>query len=270
MKTAATQCEDEHVRKYVTVKIGNKDVKMQLDSGSDLSIINFHTWKTIGKPEMMRTTKVARSVTGERIKFHGEVVTNVTLRGKNLKLKVFISKNTSNLFGTDWIQKFKLWDSPTRDFCKKVKNLTAEAEKLKKELKESFPNIYSEKIGRCTKRGAKFELQNKVTPVFKKKRNVPFTRLNAVLKDHHYPLPNPKKKYMPGEKVLFQMHKDNTTFWEQGKIKNRIGRMVYIVEGPHYTHKKHLNQLKIRISDDPIEAPNKYRKTPYRQERGID
>ena len=58
-----TQVEDENVRKYVTVKIGDKDVRLQLDSGSDLSIVNHHTWCKIGKPRMIRTKKVARSVT---------------------------------------------------------------------------------------------------------------------------------------------------------------------------------------------------------------
>ena len=31
--------------------------------------------------------------------------------------------------------------------------------------------------------------------------------------------------------------------------------MVYIVEGPHFTHKKHLNQLRKRASDDSSETP---------------
>ena len=134
--------EDENVRKYVTVKIGDKDVRLQLDSGLDLSIINHHTWCKIGKPRMMRTKKVARSVTGERIRFEGEVTTNVTLNEKTLKLGMFVLRNTNNLFGTDWIQTFELWDSPISDFCQKVDNLTAEAEKVKKDLKESFPNVF--------------------------------------------------------------------------------------------------------------------------------
>ena len=65
----------------------------------------------------------------------------------------------------------------------------------------------------------------------------------------------PKKKYMPGEKIFFQMHKDNKTFWEQGTINNRIGRMVYMVEGPHVTQKKHLNQIRKCISDESSETP---------------
>ena len=36
-------------RKYVTVNILDKKVDLQLDSGSDLSIINLHTWKKIEK-----------------------------------------------------------------------------------------------------------------------------------------------------------------------------------------------------------------------------
>ena len=60
---------------------------------------------------------------------------------------------------------------------------------------------------------------------------------------------------MPGEKIFFQMHKDNKTFWEQGTIKNRIGRMVYRVEGPHAMHKKHLNQIRKRTLDGSSETP---------------
>ena len=34
-----------------------------------------------------------------RISFEGEVVTNVTLLGKTKKLKMYMLKNTENLFG---------------------------------------------------------------------------------------------------------------------------------------------------------------------------
>ena len=67
----------------------------------------------------------------------------------------------------------------------------------------------------------------------------------------------PKKKYMPGEKIFFQMYKDNKTFWEQGTIKNRIGRMVYMAEGPYATHKKHLNQIRKRTSNESSETSPK-------------
>ena len=90
-------------------------------------------------------------------------------------------RNTNNLFGTDWIQKFELWDTPISDFCQKVDNLTAEAEKLKKDLKELFPNVFLDRLGCCTKMEAKFKLQDNVTPVFKKKRNIPFASMQKIV-----------------------------------------------------------------------------------------
>ena len=47
-----TKSEDELdkvIRKYITVKVLNKSVRFQLDSGSDLSIINLQTWRRRGE-----------------------------------------------------------------------------------------------------------------------------------------------------------------------------------------------------------------------------
>ena len=243
VKTAKMDPPNENIRKYVSVKIRGKEIKLQLDSGSDLSIINYNTYKRIGRPLMTRTTKLARSVTGEKIHFEGEAIVNVSLRKKTKKLKVFVLRNATNLFGTDWITEFELWDAPISDFCNKVESLSAEADKLKTDLRETFPSVFSDKLGRCTKATAKLELRDDQTPIFKKPRSVPFasrekiemeldrlvqtgvltpinysewaaptvyvkkktkeirvcadfsTGLNSVLKDHHYPLPNPEEVF---------------------------------------------------------------------------
>ena len=52
---------------------------------------------------------MAWSVTREKIKFEGELITNVTFQGRTLKLKTFVLTNTENLFGTDWMEEFKYW-----------------------------------------------------------------------------------------------------------------------------------------------------------------
>ena len=51
----------------------------------------------------------------------------------------------------------------------------------------------------------------------------------------------PKNWFNPGEKNYFKKYQNNTSNWERGMIKKRIGDMVYIVEGPKYTHKRHQN-----------------------------
>ena len=43
--TNGDESDGRNIRKFVQVKILNKNIKLQLDSGSDLSIINVYTWK---------------------------------------------------------------------------------------------------------------------------------------------------------------------------------------------------------------------------------
>ena len=112
------------------------------------------------------TSKTARTVTGDKIKFEGEIIIPVPLNGITKKLKVFVLKNSENLFGSDWFQKFNLWDQPINTFCQKVECITAEAEKIKMELKGRFLQVFSAGLGKCTKIRAKFKLKEKYTPHF--------------------------------------------------------------------------------------------------------
>ena len=66
------------------------------------------------------TSKTARTVTGNKIKFEGEIIIPVSLNVITKKLKVFILNNAENLFWSDWFQKFNLWDQPISMFCPKV------------------------------------------------------------------------------------------------------------------------------------------------------
>ena len=54
---------DKVVPKYITVKVLNKSVRFQLDSGSDLSIINLQTWRKLNRPIIKMTSKTAQTVT---------------------------------------------------------------------------------------------------------------------------------------------------------------------------------------------------------------
>ena len=176
-----TKSEDESnnvIRKYITVRVLNKSVKFQLDSGSDLSIINLQTWGKLNRPIINMTSKTVRTVTGDKIKFEGEIIIPVSLNGITKKLKVFVLKNTENLFGSDWFQKFNLWDQPINTFCQKVECIMVEAEKIKIELK-----VFSVGLGKCTKIKAKFELKENTGPIFRKKRNVPFAETEVINKE---------------------------------------------------------------------------------------
>ena len=94
---------------------------LQLDSGSDISINNLQTWKKNPKNPQKnndeKTNKTARAVTGDKMKFEGELTLPLTLNGTPKKVKVFVHKQSENLFGTDWMKRFKLWDQPINNFC---------------------------------------------------------------------------------------------------------------------------------------------------------
>ena len=62
--TNVDESADQNIRKFVQVKILNKNIKLKLDSGSYLSIINVYTREKIGKPMLMVIKKITRSVTG--------------------------------------------------------------------------------------------------------------------------------------------------------------------------------------------------------------
>ena len=63
--------------------------------------------------------KIARDVNGEKLKFMGKTLINVFFNGKERKLKVFVIRNSQNLFGTDWIEEFGLFDVSINNFCNK-------------------------------------------------------------------------------------------------------------------------------------------------------
>ena len=66
----------------------------------------------------------------------------------------------------------------------------------------------------------------------------------------------PKKRYACGKKVLFKIYKNNMTFWEVGTVKQRVGELVYIIQGPKNIHKRHLNQLrKYWVNDLNVSTP---------------
>ena len=150
-------------------------VKFQLDSCSNLSIINVHTWRRLNKPSLLRTKKTARSVTVDWIKILAEVALRITSNGITEKLKAYVQKNTDNLFVTDCIENFNLSDCSMSTYCRKLESPTTNIEKLKQEQK--FPGVFFGGLRKCTKIKAHFQIKENALPILLNERNVPFAAL---------------------------------------------------------------------------------------------
>ena len=72
-------------------------------------------------------------------------------------------RNTNNLFGTDLIEQFQLWDMPMKCFLPKIQNLTANADN--KRIRGTFSEVFSDGFSRCKKMSDKFELKPNIQPV---------------------------------------------------------------------------------------------------------
>ena len=75
-------------RKYVDMKVNGRNITCLLDTGNDISIIDETTWKKIGKPELRNTGKIARGISGSKLKFKGKFDAKVTLDSKTHKTKI--------------------------------------------------------------------------------------------------------------------------------------------------------------------------------------
>ena len=57
-------------------------------------------------------------------------------------------------------------------------------------------------------------------------------------------------------KFTLKCSRTTNIFWEAaGKIEKRIGNVIYIIKGPQFTHKRHLNQIRKRSSIVPDNGP---------------
>ena len=72
------------------MKVNGRNITCLLDTGSDISTIDETTWKKIGKPELRNTGKIARGISGSKLKFKGEFDAKVTLDGKTHKTKIYV------------------------------------------------------------------------------------------------------------------------------------------------------------------------------------
>ncbi|XP_062538831.1 uncharacterized protein K02A2.6-like [Armigeres subalbatus] len=124
-------------RRYVETAINGVPVELQLDSGSDITIISKQNWINVGAPKTSPPDCKVQTASGEKLGIAAMFRASYTINGTQKE-------------GSDLMDEFGLWDIPFSSFCKLVSSPQPDQQVL--ELKEKFPDVFKNRMGLCTKK----------------------------------------------------------------------------------------------------------------------
>ncbi|XP_055701773.1 uncharacterized protein K02A2.6-like [Phlebotomus papatasi] len=161
-------------RKFVTPRVNGIPIELQYDTAADVTIFTIDTWKKLGKPHLKTPDIGLKDAQTNPMRISGEISCKVFFRGEEKQCRAFVSETAhSDLFGIEWINTFELWNVAPSAFCNSVKQ-KFDPEAAVKELQSSFPTVFNEELGMCTKFTANIHLKVGATPIFRPKREVAF------------------------------------------------------------------------------------------------
>ncbi|XP_062538974.1 uncharacterized protein K02A2.6-like [Armigeres subalbatus] len=166
-------------RKFIDVKLNDVPLRLQLDTGSDVSIISHQSWIMLGRPEVKPASCQAKTASGEPLDLISELYCSITLHNVTKSGKCYVAAPNMHLdiVGIDWMDMFGLWNQSIASFCNQV---TIEQTKQVEDLRAKFPNVFTTQLGFCNKTPVHLMLKNDPKPVFRPKRPVAYSMESAV------------------------------------------------------------------------------------------
>ena len=200
---------------YVTPMINGKPVKMELDTGSAVSIMNLEDYRKYfpgGDGRLRRSALVLRTYTGEQVRPIGVawvyVGMNKTDQRKCVRLYV-VNKGSNPLFGRSWLKALYGNDflridtsydtvsdstlidphqetnfpntSPILSIGEGTDPVTLSKRKgFVNKILENYSNLFDGSLGKLNNIQGKLYVDKEAKPVFCKARPVPFTQEEAV------------------------------------------------------------------------------------------
>ncbi|XP_058449309.1 uncharacterized protein K02A2.6-like [Malaya genurostris] len=170
-------------RKFVEVLINNKLIELQLDCGSDYTIISSNSLRQFGDLKTNPTSLRVVTAAGKPLPLDLEFRCAITFRSITKQSVCYVtSVDGFNVLRSDLMEAFGLYDIPINSFCKHLK-ADMDPEEYKQVLKAEFPAVFQDGLGLCTKAKIQLFLTAGAKPVFKPKRPVPFHSQRLVEKE---------------------------------------------------------------------------------------
>lgn len=158
----------------IQVKIENKTVSMELDTGGTVSVMSLNKFRQISNKKILPTKIVFKTYRGDKVVPLGYVTVKVEYNSQKLNLNLYIVKeNLDTIFGREWLYKINLdWNS--------IKTLKTSSEINLKKMFEDYKEIFDGKLGEINNYEVKLKLKPNVQPIFCRSRPVPFALKNRV------------------------------------------------------------------------------------------
>ena len=154
---------------HVHLKLNQKPVKMELDTGAAVSVMSEQQWKTLfteSKPLRPYEGKPLWGYSGHEVQVIGQVTVDVEYgsQRKELSLLIVAGEQRPPLLGRDWLHSIKL------DWAK----LHYVQEGLLQDTVSKFPAVFQKNVGTIKGYKADIRLKEGAKPIFKKSRPVAY------------------------------------------------------------------------------------------------
>lgn len=137
------------------MKINNIPIKMELDSGAAISVMNFNNFKNMfPNSKLLDANVILTTYCKSNLKVIGYVMVLVTLQNCSVKLSLYIvDSDKHSLLGREWLNSFKLdWNTLLRSEI----NLNGSSVNLEiaysssnlQDLLDKYSKVYSEEAGK--------------------------------------------------------------------------------------------------------------------------
>ena len=158
------------------VTLNQTPIKMELDTGASLSLINKHTFDVITDHSHtdLRTTDVhLKTYTGEALEILGEAEVMVNYGEEKQQLVVYVvTGNGPNLMGRDWLSSLRVSIGEINSM--KVSNKPEVSNKLAAML-QKHDTVFTEGLGTFTGGKVTLHVNPQAQPKFFKARTLPFS-----------------------------------------------------------------------------------------------
>ncbi|CAH8467909.1 unnamed protein product [Dicrocoelium dendriticum] len=250
-KVVLATCRTEFAgkRKYLTVKINDVPISLQIDTASDITIISRSSWTRLGKPPLRRTNLTAQNASGEPLRLDGEFTCDIKFKDLSLRGTIYLASCVNiNLLGIDWIDRLNLFNVPLNNVCSET-NLRVHH--------TAIPPIPSKTIAeqfQANKMQTKITLLPCATPVFRPRRPVSYAspRTNSDMEaQYNRRYRARRRKFRVGNAVFAASHRGHRISWIPGQVVGRRGKVMYDVRVGRQVWVRHANQLRPRFARIP-------------------